>query len=138
MTRYPQSSYDQLSLCYFLRRFVSPNGTDNFPGHLTFLPYLYDYNNHGLLETATMSVASMAAYNKFGADEFKMKSYKEYGETIRMIQEIITDQSKVTDDKVIAAVLLLCTLKVSAFRKGPKFVCMLTLCRISVASPQTI
>jgi hypothetical protein len=54
-------SYDQVLLRYFIRRFVSPNGSDGFPGHLTFLPGLYDCHNQGILETATLSVASMAA-----------------------------------------------------------------------------
>lgn len=122
-----------MSLCYFIRRFVSPNGTNSFPGHLSFLPGLYNHYNHGVLETATLSVASMAAYNKFGGEVFKMKSYKEYGETIRMIQEIITDENRVIDDGVIAAVLLLCILKVTALCEKLLALCMLTICRISVA-----
>jgi hypothetical protein len=112
VVRSPEVCYDEVSLFYFIRRFVSPNPADGFPGHLSFLPSLYDSCSNGLLETATLSVAQMAAYNRFGGDKFRVQSYKNYGRAIRMLQDIVQSVDKVTDDKVIASVLLLCTLKV--------------------------
>lgn len=109
-------SHEQASLCYFISRFVSPNGSDSFPGHLTFLPSLFDHHHQGVLETATLSVASMAAYNQFGGEKFKVQSYREHGRTIRMIQDMLQAEDQATDDKVIASVLLLCTLKASMVR----------------------
>ncbi|KAJ4303882.1 hypothetical protein N0V88_001480 [Collariella sp. IMI 366227] len=67
--------------------------------------------NHGLLETATLSVAQMAAYNKFGGEKFRVQSYKNYGRAIRMLQTIIESEDQATDDKVITSILLLCVLK---------------------------
>jgi hypothetical protein len=105
-------STDDLSLCYFVRRFVSPDGMDGFPGHLTFLPGMFDHYGEGVLEQATLSVAKMAAYNQFGGDEFRLQSYQTYGRAIKSLQEAIRQESNVTDDKVLASILLLCTLKV--------------------------
>lgn len=98
---------------------MSPNPADGFPGHLSFLPSLYDSYSHGLLETATLSVAQMAAYNKFGGDKFRVQSYKNYGKAIRMLQDLVQSEDQVTDDKVIASVLLLCTLKVCIRHRIP-------------------
>ncbi|KAH7129804.1 hypothetical protein B0J13DRAFT_482093 [Dactylonectria estremocensis] len=109
--RHPEVSYDQVSLCYFVRRFVSPDEADGFPGHLSFLPDLFDHDKHGLLETATLSVAQMAAYNQFGGDKFRLQSYRNHGRSIRMLQDAIQREDQVTDDKVITAILLLCTHK---------------------------
>lgn len=53
----------------------------------------------------------MAAYNKFGGKRFKVQSYQNYGRAIRMLQDTIRLEDQATDDKVIAAILLLCTLK---------------------------
>ncbi|KAI6777733.1 Transcriptional regulatory protein-like protein [Emericellopsis cladophorae] len=106
-------STDDISLCYFVHRFVTPAGLDGFPGHLTFLPTLYDkhQDDGGVLELATKSVAKMAVYNKFGGDDFRFQSYQAYGKAIRSLQNAIQDETQVMDDKVLAAVLLLCTLK---------------------------
>ena len=52
----------------------------------------------------------MAAYNRFGGDKFRVESYQNYGRAIRLLQDTI-QSDKATDDKVIAAILLLCTLK---------------------------
>lgn len=112
MVRSPKVSYEYTSLCYFVRRFVSPNGADGFPGHLSFLPSIYNYHSRGLLETATLSVAQMAAYNQFGGEKFRMLSYKSHGRAIRMMQDMIQSEEQATDDKVIASILLFCTLKV--------------------------
>ena len=109
----PKVSYDHASVCYFVRRFVSPDETDGFPGHFSFLPSLYDHNGESVLELATLSVAQMAAYNQFGGDEFKLKSYQNYGRALRSLQDTIHIDDKATDDKVITAVLLLSTLNVS-------------------------
>lgn len=111
LVRAPAISYDHASLCYFVSRFVSPDPADGYPGHLSFLPGIYDGYKHGLLETATMSVAQMAAYNKFGGDRFKVESYQNYGRAIRMLRDTIQSEDQATDDKVITAILLLCTLK---------------------------
>ena len=105
-------SYEQVSLCYFVRRFVSPNGGDSFPGHLNCLPDLYNQYAPGALETATLSVAQMAAYNQFGATKFRLQSYQNYGNAVRTLQKAILSQEGVTDDKVLATVLLLCAFKV--------------------------
>lgn len=111
VARAPDPSYDDVSLFYFVRRFVSPNPEDGFPGHLSFLPSLYDQRSQGLLEMATLSVAQMAAYNKFGGEKFRVRSYGYYGRALRMLQDIIRSEDQATDDKVITSILLLCTLK---------------------------
>jgi hypothetical protein len=117
--RAPEPCYDHVSLFYFIHRFVSPNPEDGFPGHLSFLPSLYNSHSHGLLEVATLSVAQMAAYNKFGGDKFRVQSYKNYGRAIRMLQDIIGSEEQATDDKVITSILLLCVLKdISGERHG--------------------
>lgn len=53
----------------------------------------------------------MAAYNKFGGERFRVQSYQNYGRAIRMLRDAMQLEDQATDDKVIAAVLLLCTLK---------------------------
>jgi hypothetical protein len=103
---------NDLSLSYFVRRFVSPDKGDGFPGHFSFLPGLYDHYQCGLLETATLSVSQLAAYNQFGRDELRTQSLKNYGSVIRKLQEIIMAGDSVIDDRVVATVLLLCTYKV--------------------------
>jgi hypothetical protein len=119
LARAPDPCYDHVSLFYFIHRFVSPNPEDGFPGHLSFLPSLYDLHSHGLLEAATMSVAQMAAYNKFGGEKFRVQSYKHYGRAIRMLQNAIASEEQATDDKVITSILLLCVLKdISGERSG--------------------
>ncbi|GAB1313184.1 Sterol uptake control 2 [Madurella fahalii] len=119
VARAPEPCYDHVSLFYFIHRFVSPNPEDGFPGHLSFLPSLYDSHGHGLLEVATLSVAQMAAYNKFGGEKFRVQSYKNYGRAIRMLQSIIGSEDQATDDKVITSILLLCVLKdISGERHG--------------------
>ncbi|RSL47091.1 hypothetical protein CEP54_013555 [Fusarium duplospermum] len=109
--RQPTQSCDNVSLTYFVRRFVSPDEGDGFPGHFSFLPDLYDHYKHGLLETATLSVAQMAAYNQFGGEELRTHSFRNYGRAIRSLQESIQTDSQAVDDKVIATILLLCTFK---------------------------
>ncbi|KAK0718606.1 hypothetical protein B0T26DRAFT_713738 [Lasiosphaeria miniovina] len=54
----------------------------------------------------------MAAYNKFGGEKFRLQSYKNCGRAIRMLQDIVGTEEQATDDKVLASILLLCTLKV--------------------------
>ena len=110
LPRAPDPCYDHVSLFYFIHRFVSPNRDDGFPGHLSFLPSLYDSHSHGLLEAATLSVAQMAAYNKFGGEKFRVQSYENYSRAIRMLQNLIQSEEQATDDKVITSVLLLCML----------------------------
>ncbi|KAI8953454.1 hypothetical protein F4801DRAFT_537685 [Xylaria longipes] len=104
-------SYDDISLCYFIHRFVTPDENDNLPGHMSFLPSLYNHDGHGLLESATLSVAQMAAYNQFGSDRFRLQSYQNYGRAVRALRRTIQTEDEVTDDRVIATVLLLCTFK---------------------------
>lgn len=103
-------SRDDISLCYFVSRFVTPNEDDNLPGHLSFLPSLYKQYTQGVLELATLSVAQMAAYNQFGEDRLRLQSYQNYGHAIRALQKTIQTE-EVTDDRVLAAVLLLCMFK---------------------------
>ncbi len=91
---------------------MSPDEGDEFPGHFSFLPGLYDHYNKGLLETATLSVSQMAAYNQFGKEEFRTESLKNCGTVIRGLQDIVNSGDHVVDDKVIASILLLCTYKV--------------------------
>ncbi|KAI0458201.1 hypothetical protein F5B21DRAFT_461784 [Xylaria acuta] len=107
----PELSYDDISLCYFVRRFVTPEENDNLPGHLSFLPSLYNHDGHGLLELATLSVAQMAAYNQFGSDRFRLQSYQNYGRAVRALRRIIQTENEATGDRVLAAVLLLCMFK---------------------------
>lgn len=107
----PKVSYDDVSLCYFVRRFVSPDSTDGLPGHLTFLPGMYDHYGSSVLELATQSVAKMAAYNAFGGEEFRLQSYQTYGRAIKSLQDTIQDDQQATDDKTLASILLLCTMK---------------------------
>jgi hypothetical protein len=110
---HPEVSYDHVSLCYFVRRFVTPDDADSFPGHLSFLPGLYSHHGNGLLEVATLSVAQMATYNQFGGDKFRLQSYQNYGHAVRALRKTIQTEEEVTDDRVITAVLLLCMFKVS-------------------------
>ncbi|KAM5369007.1 hypothetical protein ACJZ2D_009210 [Fusarium nematophilum] len=111
IVRHPGLSYDHVSLCYFVRRFVSPDEEDGFPGHLSFLPSLYNHHNHGVLEIATLSVAQMATYNQFGCSQLRMQSFKNCGRAIRMLQECIQSDDQAMDDRVITTILLLCTHK---------------------------
>ncbi|KAI1432487.1 hypothetical protein GGR50DRAFT_674089 [Xylaria sp. CBS 124048] len=111
LTHQPEVSYDDVSLCYFVRRFVTPDEDDSFPGHLSFLPSLYNHNGQGLLELATLSVAQMAAYNQFGGIKFRLYSYQNYGRALRALRETIHSQDQVTDDRVLSAVLLLSMFK---------------------------
>lgn len=111
VVRAPTPSYEDVSLFYFIRRFVSPNPADGYPGHLSSLPSLFNWHSQGLLEVATLSVAQMAAYNQFGGGKFRMQSYRNYGRAIRMLQDIIKSEDRATDDKVIMSILLLCMLK---------------------------
>lgn len=104
-------SDEHVSLCYFVRRFTSPDGTDSFPGHLTFLPDLFNHQGQGLLEVATLSVSQMAAFNQFGSDRFRMQAYRNYGRALGILQSSILSDEEVADDRLLAAVLLLCTFK---------------------------
>ncbi|KAI0968931.1 hypothetical protein F4678DRAFT_192316 [Xylaria arbuscula] len=104
-------SYDDVSLCYFVRRFVTPDENDNLPGHLSFLPSLFNHEGHGLLELATLSVAQMAAFNQFRGDKFRIQSYQNYGRALQALRKTIQTEDEVTDDRVLAAVLLLCMFK---------------------------
>lgn len=113
IVRNPGISYEQVSLAYFAHRFISQDDGDGFPGHFSFLPDLYDDHNRGLLETATLSVAQMAAYNQFGGDGFRTQSFKNYGRVIRMLRESMQSDDQAMDDKVITTILLLCTHNVS-------------------------
>lgn len=131
----PQVSYDQVSLCYFIRRFVTPSEADSFPGHLSFLPSLYNHNDYGLLEVATLAVAQMAAYNRFGGDKFRIHSYQNYGRAVRVLRKTLQNEHEVTDDRVIAAVLLLCMFKV---RNKQSTIELLIGCCICLTSQQDI
>ncbi|KAF5690488.1 sterol uptake control 2 [Fusarium denticulatum] len=111
MVRHPTQSYDNMSLCYFVRRFVSPDDDDGFPGHFSFLPSLFDHYKGGLVETATLSVAQLAAYNHFGNEELRTRSLRNYGRVIKGLQQSIQSDDQAMDDKVIATILLLCTYK---------------------------
>ncbi|KAH7129850.1 hypothetical protein B0J13DRAFT_509161 [Dactylonectria estremocensis] len=111
IVRQPDQSYDTVSLFYFVRRFVSPDDGDGFPGHFSFLPDLYDHYKHGLLETATLSVSQMAAYNQLGGEELRTQSLRNYASAIRSLQECIRSDDQAIDDRVIATILLLCTYK---------------------------
>jgi hypothetical protein len=114
-------THEDISLCYFVSRFVSPNGMDGFPGHLSFLTRLFDHHRHGLMELATLTVAQMAAYNQFRDEGLRLESYRNYGRTIKSLQKAIHCDEEVKDDRVIATVLLLCILKVSTHSRS--FVC---------------
>ncbi|KAI1348862.1 hypothetical protein F5Y01DRAFT_291016 [Xylaria sp. FL0043] len=104
-------SYDDVSLSYFVNRFVTPDENDNLPGHMSFLPSLFNHDGHGLLELATLSVAQMAAFNQFRGDKFRIQSYQNYGRALRALRKTIETEDEVTDDRVLAAVLLLCMFK---------------------------
>ncbi|KAI9162838.1 Cytochrome P450 monooxygenase ALT8 [Paramyrothecium foliicola] len=102
---------DEVSLSYFVNRFVSPVAIDGFPGHLNFIPALFDHTHHGLLETATLCVAQMAAYNQSKDNRFRVTSYQNYGKTIRGLQKAITQDEEAKADRILATVLLLCIFK---------------------------
>jgi hypothetical protein len=91
---------------------VSPDEGDGLPGHFSFLPGIFDHYNKGLLETATLSVSQLAAYNQFGKEELRTQSLRNCGTVIRGLQEVINSGDHIVDDKVIATILLLCTYKV--------------------------
>ncbi|KAF5974253.1 c6 transcription [Fusarium coicis] len=78
---------------------------------MTCLPSILAHDGHGLLEVTTLSVAQMAACNQLGCDRLREQSYRNYGRAISMLQDTISFGQGVTDDKVLAAVLLLCTFK---------------------------
>ncbi|KAH7183447.1 uncharacterized protein B0J16DRAFT_345810 [Fusarium flagelliforme] len=108
----PTQSYDDMSLCYFVRRFVSPDEGDGFPGHFSFLPSFFDHHKDGgLVETATLSVAQLAAYNHLGNEELRTRSLRNYGRVIKGLQQSIQSDDQALDDSVIATILLLCTYK---------------------------
>ncbi|KAM0664391.1 hypothetical protein ACQRIU_006973 [Beauveria bassiana] len=111
ITSHISISQDWVSLCYFIGRFVSPDGFDCFPGHLKFLPMLYDQHRQGPLEMAGLSVAQMATYNAFGSNFMRLQSYQNFGRAVKYLQQSIQDVDSATDDKVLATVLLLCTFK---------------------------
>ncbi|PNP79730.1 hypothetical protein FNYG_06823 [Fusarium nygamai] len=102
---------DRASLSYFIHRFVARNRADSYPSNMTCLPTILTHDGHGLLEVTTLSVAQMAAYNQLGCDRLRVQSYRNYGRAIGMLQDTISSGQGVTDDKVLAAVLLLCTFK---------------------------
>ncbi|KAF5650807.1 c6 transcription [Fusarium tjaetaba] len=102
---------DRASLSYFIHRFVARNRADSYPSNMTCLPSILTHDGHGLLEVTTLSVAQMAAYNQLGCDRLRVQSYRNYGRAIGMLQDTISSGQGVTDDKVLAAVLLLCTFK---------------------------
>ncbi|KAF5232326.1 hypothetical protein FAUST_8788 [Fusarium austroamericanum] len=110
--RQPVQSYDDMSLCYFVRRFVSPDEGDGFPGHFSFLPSLFNHHKDGgLVETATLSVAQLAAFNHLGNEELRTRSLRNYGRVIKGLQQSIQSDDQALDDSVIATILLLCTYK---------------------------
>ncbi|KAI6765150.1 hypothetical protein HG531_012249 [Fusarium graminearum] len=110
--RQPVQSYDDMSLCYFVRRFVSPDEGDGFPGHFSFLPSLFNHHKDGgLVETATLSVAQLAAFNHLGNEELRTRSLRNYGRVIKGLQQSIQSDAQALDDSVIATILLLCTYK---------------------------
>uniref|UniRef100_A0A0D2YAT5 Uncharacterized protein n=1 Tax=Fusarium oxysporum (strain Fo5176) TaxID=660025 RepID=A0A0D2YAT5_FUSOF len=88
-----------MSLCYFVRRFVSPDDDDGFPGHFSFLPSLFDHYKDGLVETATLSVAQLAAYNHLGNEELRTRSLRNYGRVIKGLQQTIQSDDQAMDDK---------------------------------------
>ncbi|KAF4119940.1 hypothetical protein GMORB2_3628 [Geosmithia morbida] len=96
-----------MSLCYFVRRFVSPGCSDSYPGHLTFLPDILDTDNHGLLELATLSVAQIAAFNQYGGDQLLRNAHKNHGRAIRQLRDAINANTLYPDDKSTTAVLML-------------------------------
>ncbi|KAJ3569945.1 hypothetical protein NPX13_g5903 [Xylaria arbuscula] len=53
----------------------------------------------------------MAAYNQFRGDKFRLQSYQNYGRALKVLRKTIQDENEVTDDRVLAAVLLLCMYK---------------------------
>ncbi|KAL6915014.1 hypothetical protein FSHL1_012687 [Fusarium sambucinum] len=110
--RQPVQSYDDMSLCYFVRRFVSPDEGDGFPGHFSFLPSFFNHHHDGgLVETATLSVAQLAAFNHLGNEELRTRSLRNYGRVIKGLQQTIQSDTQALDDSVIATILLLCTYK---------------------------
>jgi hypothetical protein len=111
--RNPEQSLEHIALCYFVRRFVSPTSEDSIPGHMTFLPDLFNGHEHGILEVATLCVAQAAAYTQLGGETFRLQSYRSYGRAIKMLQQTIQSEDKVNDDRVISAVLLLCMYQAS-------------------------
>lgn len=72
---------------------------------------MYDHYGSSVFELATQSVAKMAAYNAFGGEEFRLQSYQTYGRAIKSLQDAIQDDQQATDDKTLASILLLCTMK---------------------------
>ncbi|CAH0052249.1 unnamed protein product [Clonostachys solani] len=102
IVRQPSESYDNVSLFYFICRFVSPDDTDGFPGHFSFLPDLYDHHKHGMLETATLSVSQMAAYNHLGGEELRTQSLRNYISAIRSLQQNINSDDQAIDDRDIS------------------------------------
>ena len=97
---------------------------------MTWLPGLFNqYDQKGPFELATLSVAQMAAFNKFGSPKFRDESYKNHGKALKALHNVIMGVTEATeegvegepvqpkpkidptDDKVLATVLLLCAYK---------------------------
>jgi hypothetical protein len=97
-----------MSLSYFMNRFVSSRATSSFPGHLSFLPEIYNAEDKGVLELATLSVAQMAAFNQLGFPKLRQQSYSNYGSAIQLMRQSIASDDTVLCDKTMAAVLMLC------------------------------
>ncbi|KAI4594162.1 hypothetical protein KJ359_008704 [Pestalotiopsis sp. 9143b] len=53
----------------------------------------------------------MAAFNQFGGNNFRVQSYQNYGRTVTALRNCIQSEADVTDDRVLASVLLLCLFK---------------------------
>ncbi|KAF9777841.1 hypothetical protein IL306_004304 [Fusarium sp. DS 682] len=99
------------SLSYFIHRFVVPYSADSFPNNMTCLPSILTHDGQSLLEITTLSVAQMANHNQLGCDRLRVQSYRNYGRAIGMLQDTISSGQGVTDDKVLAAAVLLCRFK---------------------------
>jgi hypothetical protein len=108
-----EPSYEHTAVSYFMKRFISPSMYDDFPGYLSFIPDMYNHDKAGLLEVATLSVAQMAAYNQFGGQKFLQQSYQNYGRAIQAMKESIASDEEATDDRTLAAVILLSAFAVS-------------------------
>lgn len=105
-------SLEHMSLCYFVRRFVSPNYADSYPGHLSFLPGLLNFDNYGILELATMSVAQIATYNIYGGSQLLQNAYGNYGRAITALRDMVETETLPADDRTTSAIMLLCNFMV--------------------------
>jgi hypothetical protein len=104
---------EELSLCYFMTTFIYTCPEDVFEGHLDFLPGLYRDGRKQCQDLAIMSVAYLAAFNKWRSCALFKESRKYYGAALRSLQNSLRSPKLALCDNTFAAALVLALFVVS-------------------------